>query len=225
MPSKHETLVDTNISNSNDDESSTTRMPLDERIRLLDKHMHEMSHGQQKSTTSSSSSSSSSSLSPATLIEQQNQKTTSTTTTTATTANTNTAMKSVNELVSTLSSSTPSATLAQCIQAVRVAALNAQPTPSISPSKVTPTISTSSPFHFPGTSVSPLSLNRTISTTSPSPVNISSVLTPPPPPPPPPPPFPNLQRLSDPSSTSILTTFQAAIAQTQMAAAAKYNPL
>jgi hypothetical protein len=185
-----------------------------------------MKHGPQKSTTSSSSSSSSSSLSPATLIEQQNQKIT-TTTITSTTTNTNTTVKSVNELVSTLSASTASPTLAQCIQAARAAALNAQPTQSISPSKTTPTISTTSPFHFPVTSVPPLNLNRSISVTSPSSVNLSSVLTPPPPPPPlppPPPPFPNL-RLSDPSSTSILTTFHAAIAQTQIAAAAKYNPM
>jgi hypothetical protein len=214
---KHDTLVDTNLSNNTDEDSSTTRIPLDERIRLLDKQMYEMNHGQQKSTTSSSSSSSSSSLSPATLIEQQNQKTTT---------NTNTTVKSVNELVSTLSASTSSATLAQCIQAARAAALNAQPIPSISPVKTTPTISTTSPFHFPVTSVPTINLNRPISITSPSPVNISSVLTPPLPPPPPPP-FPHLQRLSDPSSNSIVNSFHTAFAQTTMAAAAvaKYNPM
>ncbi|CAF3588991.1 unnamed protein product [Adineta steineri] len=260
---KHETSIDTNLSNitnttiststttttitsttnNNDDELSTTRIPLDERIRLLDKQMYEMNHGQQKSTTSSSSSSSSSSLSPATLIEQQNQKiitasssssaaaaiapiTTVPIMTAATTINTNTAVKSVTELVSTLSAtSSSSQTLAQCIQAARAAALNAQPTQSISPSKTTPTISTSSPFHFPVTSVPSLNLNRPLSTTAPSPIHIPSVLAPPPPPPPPPP-FPNLSRLSDASSNSILT-FHAAIAQTQMAAAAaaKYSPM
>jgi hypothetical protein len=223
---KPDTVIDTNLTNNNnnDEDSSTTRIPLDERIRLLDKQMYEMNHVQQKSTTSSSSSSSSSSLSPATLIEQQNQKTTTTSTTaTTTTTNMNTTVKSVDELVSTLSASTSSATLAQCIQAARAAALNAQPTQSISPSKTTPTVSANSPFHFPVTSVPPLNLNRTISVTSPSPVNIASVLTPPPPPPPPPPPFATLQRLSDPSSNSILTSFQAAI-QTQIAAA-KYNPM
>jgi hypothetical protein len=227
---KHDILIETNLpttNNNNEDELSTTRIPLDERIRLLDKQMYEMNHGQKKSTTSSSSSSSSSSLSPATLIEQQNQKIITTTTVptpslASTTANAT--VKSVNELVSTLSASTSSATLAQCIQAARAAALNAQPTPSISPSKTTPTISASSPFHFPVTSVPSLNLNRTISATSPSPVHISSVLTPPPLPPPP---FQNLPRLSDPSSNSILTTFHAAIAQTQIAAAAavKYNPM
>ena len=218
---KHDTSMDINLpvtTNNTDEDLSTTRIPLDERIRLLDKQMYEMNHGQQKSATSSSSSSSSSSLSPATLIEQQSQKpvtTVTTTITTTTTTNSNPTVKSVNELVSTLSSSTPSATLAQCIQAARAAALNAQPTQSISPSKTTPTISTTTPFPFPVTSVPSLNLNRTISATSASPVNISSVLTPPPPPPPPP--FPALQ-----SSNSIL--FHAAIAQTQIAAA-KYNSM
>ena len=212
---KHDTSMDTTLPN-NDEDLSTTRIPLDERIRLLDKQMYEMNHGQQKSTTSSSSSSSSSSLSPATLIEQQNQKTITVTAAT----NTNATAKRVNELVSTLS--VPSATLAQCIQAARAAALNAQPIPSTSPSKTIPTISTASPFHFPVTSIPSLPVNRTISISSPSPVNMPSVLTPPPPPPPP---FPNLQRLPDPSPNSILTTFQAAIAQTQIAAAAKYNPM
>ncbi|UJR25262.1 hypothetical protein I4U23_006614 [Adineta vaga] len=247
---KHETSVDTNLSNNitltslsttstitttttilttannNDDDLSNTRIPLDERIRLLDKHMYELNHGQQKSTASSSSSSSSSSLSPATLIEQQNQKTMLTSATTipsVATVNNNATVKSVNELVSTLSATTSSsATLVQCIQAARAAALSAQPSQSISPSKPSPTISTTSPFHFPVTSVSSLNLNRTLPTTSPSSVHLSSVLKPPPPPPPPPP-FANLQRLSDPSSNSILNTFHAAIAQTQIAT--KYNTI
>jgi hypothetical protein len=216
ITTKHDTSIEINLpTNNNDEDLSTTRIPLDERIRLLDKQMYEMNHGQQKSATSSSSSSSSSSLSPATLIEQQNQKTVTTTTTT----NSNPTVKSVNELVSTLSSTTPSATLAQCIQAARAAALNAQPTQSTSPSKTTPTVSTTTPFHFPVTSVPSLNLNRAISATSSAPVNISSVLTPPPPPPPPPP-FPTLQ-----PPNSILNTFHAAIAQTTIAAAVKYNPM
>ena len=225
MAVKYDSLINTTLPGLNDDESSTTCIPLDERIRLLDKQIHERDHGQHKSTASSSSSSSSSSLSPATLIEQQNQKTISTSSSTSAGATTNPPIKSVNEIVSTLS--TPSATLAQCIQAARAAAFNAQPSPSMSPSKPISAMPTNSPFHFPSTSTSPLNLNRTIPTASPSSVNLTSVLTPPPPPPPPPP-FPNLPRLADPSPPTILTPFHAAaLAQTQMAAvaAAKYNPL
>ncbi|CAF1547502.1 unnamed protein product, partial [Adineta ricciae] len=219
------TTTATTTTNNNDDELLTTRMPLDERIRLLDKQMHEMNHGQQKSATSSSSSSSSSSLSPATLVEQQNQKSTLTTAATTTavaaaTANNSTAtVKSVNELVSTLSATTSSATLAQCIQAVRTAALIAQPNQTISPSKTTPPLPTTSPFHFPVPPVTPLALSRTLSTVSPSPVHIPSVLTPPPHPPP----FSNLPRLPDPSSNPLLNSFHAAIAQTQIAA--KYSSI
>ena len=223
MAMKYESLINTTLPSLNDDESSTTCITVDERIRLLDKQLHERDHGPHKSTASSSSSSSSSSLSPATLIEQQNQKI-SNTSSVGTTANT--VVKSVNEIVTTLSKPTSSATLAHRIQAARVAALNAQPTPSISPSKHISTMPTTSSFHFPpGSSTPSLNLNRTIPTASPSTVNITSVLTPPPPLPPP---FSNLSRLTDPPSTSILTTFHAAaLAQTQIAAAAaaKYNPL
>ena len=196
---KHETSIDTNnntsaVTNSNDDELSTARIPLDERIRLLDKQMNEMNHGPQKSATSSSSSSSSSSLSPATLIEQQNLKSSAAA-----------GVKSVNDLALSLSSSTSSATLNQCIQAAR-AALIAQP-----PAKTPLPMPASSPFSFPVTPVPSLALNRPLSVTSPS-VLVA----------PPPPPFPSLQRLPDPASHSILTTFHAALAQTQLA---KYNSL
>ena len=201
---KHDTLLETSV--HADDDSSTTRIPLDERIRLLDKQMYEMNHGQQKSTASSSSSSSSSSLSPATLIEQQNQKN-------ASAIGAHTPLKSVNELVSSLaaasaSSSFTSATtaastarLAQCIQAARTLALTAQTIPL---SKSTPTAPASTPFSFP--------------------VTMPSVLTSPLPPPPPPPSFPSLTRLPDSSANSILTTFHAAIAQNQMAAS-KFNTM
>ncbi|CAF4462335.1 unnamed protein product, partial [Rotaria magnacalcarata] len=80
-------------------------------------------------------------------------------------------------------------------------------------SKTTPTVSTTSPFHYPVTAVSTLNLNRSISATTSSPANISALT---PPPPPPPPPFTSLQRLPDPSSNSILNTFHVAIAQTQL---------
>lgn len=224
MTMKYESLINTSLPSLNDDEPSPTRITVDERIRLLDKQLHERDHGPHKSTASSSSSSSSSSLSPATLIEQQNQKI-STTSSVGSTANT--IVKSVTDIVSTFSTPKSSATLAQCMQAVREAAFNAQPTSSISPSKAIPTLPTTSPFPFPGSSTSTLNLNRTIPTASPSSVNLTSVLTPPPPPPPLP--FSNLSRLPDPSSTSILTTLQAAttLAQTQIAAAVvgKYNPL
>lgn len=216
MPMKYDSLINTSLPSLNDDESSPTCITVDERIRLLDKQLHERDHGPHKSTASSSSSSSSSSLSPATLIEQQNQKI-SNTSSAGTTANT--VVKSVNEIVSTLSTQTPSARFAQSIQAARVGAFNAQPTPSISPSKPLSTMPPTSPFHFPGSSTSSLNLNRIIPTASPSSVNIASVLTPPP--------FSNLPRLPDASSTSILTFHAAALAQTQIAAAAaaKYNSL
>lgn len=226
---KYDLPMDTSVnitSNNNEEDLSTARIPLDERIRLLDKQMYEMNHGQQKSVPSSSSSSSSSSLSPAILIEQQNLKT-ATTIAPSTSVNPSVAAKSVNDLVTTLSTSTPSTTLAQCIQAVRAAALNAQPTPTISPSKTTPTISTSSPFHYPVTPVHTLNINRTIPVPSPSAASLTVLPAPPappPPPPPPPPPFTNLPRLPDPSSNSLLNTFHAAIAQTQLAAA-KYTTM
>ena len=216
VPHKLDSLIDLNLPTNTDEDPSATRITLEERIRLLDQQMNEMKHGQQKSATSSSSSSSSS-LSPATLIEQQNQKTNSIfvpTTTTPSVANLNTTVKSTNDLVSTLSPAS-SAKIAQCLQVARAAVMNTQSSPS--KSAVTP--STTSPFSFPTASVPSLNLTRTLSTTSPSPVTIPSVLTPPPLP------FPNLSTLPNPSSTSILTTFQAAITQTQMAAAAKYNPM
>ena len=218
---KHETSIDPNnntsaVTNSNDDDLSTARIPLDERIRLLDKHMHELNHGPQKSATSSSSSSSSSSLSPATLIEQQNLKSSNAVTIGSA------GVKSVNDLALSLSSSTPQATLNQYIQAAR-AALSAQPATA---AKTPLAIPSNTPFSFPVTSVPSLGANRSLSVTSPSPVNIASVLvTPPPPPLPPPPPFPSLQRLPDPTSHSILNFHAALAAQTQMAAVGKYNPL
>lgn len=185
--------------------------------------MHEMNQGQQKPTASSSSSTSSASLSPATLIEQQTQKNNSLTTNSSVTG-----VKSVNDLVSSLSSVNPSATLSHCIQAAR-AAISAQPT-----AKPPLTLPTTNPFSFAVGSVPSLTPTRTLPvSTTPSvtipPVLMTPTALPPPPlPPPPPSPFSSLRRLSDSTPTSFLNDIQAALAQTQMvaaAAAAKYTSL
>jgi len=216
--------VETTITTiTNDDEFSTARIPLDERIRLLDKQMHEMNQGQQKPTPSSSSSTSSASLSPATLIEQQTQKNNALTTNSSMTG-----VKSVNDFVSSLSSVNSSATLSHCIQAAR-AAISAQPT-----AKPPLTLPTTNPFSFAVGSVPSLTPTRTLpvpttpSVTIPPVLMTTAALPPPPLPPPPPSPFSSLRRLSDSTPTSFLNGMQAALAQTHMAvaaAAAKYTSL